>query len=181
MAANGVDLQLYLSSVQELFAEPAADPFDPNSRYQSGIDELIGKLRLRPSELDHQSRLFIQLPQAAYSTESQPTIRAALDRYCDAKISENEQTISEMRIGNRRMTIGASIAGIALMLAALVIVRIIPELQQVSGAIAGFIGIAVWVVLWDPIYNFFYAWRPNQMDIHILKNLRECDLRVEAV
>ena len=155
-----------------------ADPFDPESRYISGIDEVVGQMRLRPRDLDDPSRLTIRLPETAVSPTTQSTLKAALERYCAAKIAENQQIIDELQISSRRQAISALVIVVILILLTIFLINFIPGLQAVSGAIASFMGIAVWVIFWDPIYNYVYAWRPNMLDIRVYKNLLATDLVV---
>ncbi|NJN54326.1 MAG: hypothetical protein HC804_05930 [Anaerolineae bacterium] len=174
-------IQLSLHSAEELFAEPAADPFDPESRYLSGIDEVAGQLRLRPRDLDEKTRLVIRLPQTAVTPDTASTLKAALDRYAAAQIALNRQAIEELRVGSRRQTISAFIIVAGLLLFTMLLLVAIPPLQDFSGALAGFVGIAIWVIFWDPIYNYVYAWRPNRVDILVYENLRDAELVVEGV
>lgn len=181
MPDDSMELQVTLQCPEELFAEPDADPFDPASRYQSGIDEVVGKLRLHPRDLGRTSRLTVRLPAAEITADTQATIRAALERHCAAKIAENRQVIAELRVGSGWQAISAMVLSAALIMVGVLLVYSVPGLEKVSGAIGAFIAIAIWVLLWDPIYNYIYAWRPNRQEIRIFDNLRQCDLSVEAV
>ncbi len=174
------EITLKLNNMEQFFAEPAADPFDPDSRYWSGIDEVTHYLRLIPHELKKPTRLRVQMPPTAVTADTQPTLKAALDRYCAAQIIENQQVINELRVGSYRETISAIVIVVVLILFTILLVNVIPELEQVSGALAGFVGIAVWVIFWDPIYNYVYAWRPNRLDIKVYENLQKAELMVEG-
>ncbi|GIK56607.1 MAG: hypothetical protein HND44_03600 [Chloroflexi bacterium] len=139
-------IEIKLSSLEEMFAEPAADPFDPDSRYLSGIDEVVGQLRLKWRELDETTRLLIRLPQTAVTANTAATLKAALDRYGAAQIAQNQQAIEELRVGSHRETLSAIVIVTVLIILTILLVNLIPELEQVSGALAGFVGIAVWVI-----------------------------------
>jgi hypothetical protein len=175
-----MDFQISLRNIDEMFGEPAADPFDPDSRYQSGIDELVGKLRLRGLDLRNQSRLVVYLPQAAITPETQPALKAAMERYSTAKIAENQQVIHEVRAISRRQTYSALALVVIIMLLAILLLYLVPGLQVISGAIYGLAMVSIWVVVWDPIYNYIYTWRPNKLDIKVYENLRAADLVVKG-
>ncbi len=83
-------------------------------------------------------------------------------------------------MGSYHETISAIVIAVVLILFTILLVNVIPELEQVSGALAGFVGIAVWVIFWDPIYNYVYAWRPNRLDIKVFENLQKAELVVEG-
>jgi hypothetical protein len=180
MAEDRNEIEITLNSIEELFAEPTADPFDPDSRYLSGIDELAGQLRLMPRELGKPTRLTVQLPDTAVTPDTQPTLKAALERYCQAQIAANRQAIAELRVSSRRSTISAFVIVVIMVILTFLLILTVPPLAEWSGAIAGFVGIAIWVIFWDPIYNYVYAWRPNRLDIKVYENLREAELVVEG-
>lgn len=181
MAEEEIKTELKLNSVEELFAEPVADPFDPDSRYISGIDEVVNQLRLKPQDLNKKSRLIIKLPQEAFNQDTSTILRSALNRYCAAMIAENQQVIKELRVSSQRQAISALIIVVIMVFLSIFLVNSIPGLQAFSGAIAGFVGIAIWVIFWDPIYNYVYAWRPNRLDMRIFQNLLTAELVVEGL
>jgi len=180
MDGESIDIELSLKKLDEFFAEPAADPFNPQSRYVSGIDEVAGQIRLRRHDLRNPSRLIVRLPRTEINPDVQPDLLAALNRYCTAKIFENQQIINELRVGSRREAVSAFVIAAVLILLSILSVMLIPPLQAVSGSISGFIGIAVWVIFWDPIYNYVYAWRPNRLDIRVFENLRNAEVIVKS-
>lgn len=179
MPGHNIEIQLTLLNLKDLFSEPSADPFDPDSRYLSGIDEIVGKMRLKQRALDKKSRLLIRLPQKALTPDSKSNLRDALNRYCAAKIAENQQAINELLISNRKQAVSALVIVAVIFVLTVFLVNILPDLRVASGVIASFMGIAVWVIFWEPIYNYIYAWRPNQLDIRVFENLRATDLIIE--
>ena len=102
-----IEIHLSLKNIEELFSEPAADPFDKDSRYLSGIDEITGQLRLRRKDLNSKSRVYIRLIQEDLSSTAQSLFKEALHRYCAAKIVENQQSINEIRVNNRPIAISS--------------------------------------------------------------------------
>lgn len=89
--------------------------------------------------------------------------------------------MNELRLNSRRQAIRTFVIIAGILLLTVLLVSFIPELQAVSMAIAGFVGIAVWVILWEPIYNYIWAWRPNRLDIRVFENLRAADMVIEEV
>lgn len=145
LSGHNIKIQLTLRNLKDLFSEPSADPFDPDSRFLSGIDEIVGKMRLRQRALDKKSRLLILLPQKALSPESKSNLRDALNRYCAAKIAENQQAINELRISNRQQAISALVIVAVIFVLTVFLVNILPDFRVASGVIASFVGIAVWL------------------------------------
>lgn len=181
MSAEDAEVSVTLNSLEEMFAEPAGDPFDPESRYISGIDEIVAKLRLVRAGLSSVKRLVVRLPQAAIGPETQATLQAALERYYTAKIAENRQIINELRVDRPRQLISALIISAALVLLSYLLLYFIPGLETISGAINGFVVVAVWVVIWEPVYSYIYSWRPYRRDMWIYEKLRAAELVVEPL
>ena len=80
---NKVSIQL--NTIDELFAPPQANPFEPDSRYVTGIKELVRQLtqlRLRY----HPTQVLISLPVQKIEPGLKEKTQAALARYAAAQI-----------------------------------------------------------------------------------------------
>lgn len=181
MSKTEIGINLQLNTVEEFFNEPEYNPFDINSRYVSGIDEVVAQMRLRPNDLDKSSRLTIRLPKNAVTPKTLANLKPALNRYCNAKIAENSQVIKELKVNNRQLTISAFVISIVLIITTILLLSFVQIPETISGTIIGFVGIAIWVILWEPIYNYVYAWRPNRLDIKVFTNLLNTNLKVKSV
>ena len=82
MATGNVDeIKVRLNGIEELFSEPEADPFDPDSRYWTGLEELLEQMHgLRSKE----RRVVIELPPETLKSDLQKKTEAGLRRYCRA-------------------------------------------------------------------------------------------------
>lgn len=93
MATGNVDeIKVRLNGIEELFSEPEADPFDPDSRYWTGLEELLEQMHgLRSKEL----RVVIELPPETLKSDLQKKTEAALRRYCRAKVVELKRLLKD--------------------------------------------------------------------------------------
>jgi len=173
------EIRVNLQAVEELFAEPAADPFDPSSRYVSGVDELIEQLRA--VSLDYKTRVLIGLPANQITPDLEANTRGAMSRYCTAKIEENQREILELRrVGRRSILTGVVLVGVLMLFGALIAsLAFLPE--TVRYVLVGWIPVAVWVVIWNPADLFFYAWRPYRRARRLYENLRDAELVIQPL
>jgi hypothetical protein len=177
MSDERQEIEIALNKIEELFAEPAADPFDPQSRYQSGIDEIASQLRLRRHR--QPVRLAIRLPAEIIGPDLPVRTRAALERYCAAKVRENRQAIEETRHQGRRDFISSLIIG-GVVIALSAVVVYFDLLGPLSTVLTYWVSLALWVVLWDPIWTFTYAWRPYLRERRLHEDLRNAELVIKA-
>ena len=177
MDSEYFDVLLQLDDVGALFAEPEADPFDPNSRYLSGMDEVRNRLIIEG--MDDPVRLTIMLPDTAVIPDTS-TLKAAIGRYCAAKIAENQQQIAELRVDGRRSLISGFIIVIVLMVLTIIVSLLLHLNQAFTGMLAGWVGIAIWVIFWNPIDTYVYAWRPYRREIKVYESIQNAELIIQT-
>ena len=178
MDLNYLDVSLQLDGIDALFEEPEGNPFDPNSRYLSGMDEVRNYLIVQ--KLDDPVRLTIVLPDTAVNADTTTMVKEAIDRYCMAKFAENQQQIKELRFGGRRSLISAFVIAVVLLVLTIVVTIFANLNDALSGMLAGWIGIAIWVIFWNPIDTYVYAWRPYRREIKIYEAIQQAELIIKT-
>jgi hypothetical protein len=173
-----IEYRLSLHNVEELFAEPAADPWDPASRYVSGIDEAVNYFH-QQNIRDHPLRLVISLQEQTIDAALIQRTREALQRYCDFQIVDNQRQIRDMEIeGNR--TLITSIPILAVIVIIGLLAYMIPGLPQaLLYFIATTLGVFAWVALWNPADYYIYEWRPFRRYRIIFEKLRDGELIIQ--
>jgi hypothetical protein len=164
-----------LNAYEELFAEPGADPFDPASRYQSGIDEIAAQLRWQ--RLTHPARITITLPAESFEPGLEAKLKAALDRYCAYQIEANQRELDGLHHDGRgSLGIGVVVLTIILIIGGILFTTEIlpPAIEYFVGS---FLGIMSWVALWNPADIYLSQWRPYSREIR----LHTCIQRAELV
>lgn len=173
------DIILTLNNIEELFAEPAADPWQLTARYRSGIDEIMAKLRTRPLRGD--TTIAIRLPPDALDNAPTAGLRAAVDRYCAARIAADEDEIEAINQEGRRDFI-ISILVVAGLLAMIAIVLTTLGLEgPLASALVGWAGIASWAILWNPVDTYVWGRRGFKKDTGYCRKLMETELRIEPL
>src|SRR5512138_2937617 len=95
------DVILKLNTIGELFNAPDINPFSENEIDVLGEAALLHAVRqmvARRIRHWHEARLVIQLPPDQITPELQAQTRAAVQRFCTAKIADNRLTIRLSRI-----------------------------------------------------------------------------------
>lgn len=173
---NKVSIQL--KTIDELFAPPEANPFEPDSRYVAGIDELVqqlGKLRLRHKL----AQVVLTLPAQAIEPGLKEKTQAALTRYADAQIEAAEVEIEQLRRRGRFSLISA----IVIIIVAIAIVSFLGWLNLFGGLLQSFLvgGLSVfsWVAVWDPFNIYLYEWRVPARNRRIFEQLRQAEVVIQ--
>ena len=102
MNENGTEITVWLNMSEELFSEPVSDPFDPEIRCRTGLEELLEQMHcLRSLEV----RVVVELPPDSAKPDLQERTEAAFRRrYCRAKINESERQLKEYWRQTRRQS-----------------------------------------------------------------------------
>ncbi|MBP1701494.1 MAG: hypothetical protein H6Q38_601 [Chloroflexi bacterium] len=176
---NEIEYHLKLHTLDELFAEPLADPWDPTSRYVSGLDEVANYLHLQ--RLRYQTvHLTISLDAEGVNDDLRRKTIEAIKRYCDYQIAENTRQIAEVRLEGRRSLV-TSIPVLLIIIGIGVLIFLIPYLTDtVKSYLAAGLGVFTWVTLWNPADLLIYAWRPLLHDKHMYEKIRDGEIVLKS-
>jgi hypothetical protein len=171
--------RIRLKSSAALFAEPEADPFDPDSRYISGIDEIANQLRWAPRGNPY--RIILALPEAELTDEMQVKTREALQRYCANQVQSNLYERQSMRMEARLdFSISLLYALSFLTIGGLISLSgIFPS--PVIFMIGSLLGIFTWAALWPAADLFLFSWRPYMRAAKLYQKLQQAELIFEAI
>lgn len=173
-----VMINLKLNTLENLFIVPDYNPFDSQSRFQSGVDEIMTKVRHR--SLKEPLKIRITLLRSPVDTEIEQDTKNALNRYCSFKIRECEQTIDKLQDQGKRDLVWALSLSVILILGAF----FTSQLQFLPDYVRYFLetglGIIAWVVLWPPLDSILYEWRPCRRSQRIYKYIQSATLDLDS-
>jgi hypothetical protein len=162
--------------IEELFQEPEFNPYDPDSRCESGIADLFNQTQ----NLSQKEPLEIEISLAAEHGEEDILIKTkdALRRYCDVKIAQSEREILEIRHQGKRDLGWAVTISVILLLGAFFITQLtfLPEILIYllsTGA-----GIIAWVALWLPLDSILYEWSPYRQTKLRYQQLQSAQIKI---
>lgn len=147
-----------LNAIDELFQEPDFDPFNPQSRCESGMADLYNQTQNLSSK--EALQITISMPGDVVEQDKKNEVQNAIQRYCRVKIAQSEREAQEIRKQGVRDLRWAMIISVALLLGAFLITQLtfLPEILIYllsTGA-----GIIAWVTLWPPLDSILYEWSP---------------------
>jgi hypothetical protein len=173
-------INIHLNEASELFGEPDSDPFDPDSRYISGIDEITERLHQIKPSLRREQHILVSLPGEAITPPTHDQIRAAMQRYCDAKIAESQRELAKTRRrGPRALAYSLAILIIGMIVAMVVYnLEFLPDYAR-SLFSSGFT-IFAWVALWEPAGIYLYEWIPLVRDKRLFQLVKGLEISIEA-
>jgi hypothetical protein len=173
-----IEMKIHLKTVEALFAEPDADPFDPDSRYVSGMDELVNQLRMMRIG-NRKVRVAITLPAQAMQAGLREKLRAAWTRYCQAQMEASQLELTQLRQRGRFSALSSAV----IIFLGGVLVLIVANLKFIGDTLQAFLvsGFSVfsWVTVWEPFGIYVYQWRAPARNILIFKRLKEAELLIE--
>jgi hypothetical protein len=175
------EIHISLATLDQFFSEPTADPFDPNSRYVSGIDELVGELlRLNPNQRKMVTRLVVTLQAGTDIAGLEGSLRDALQRYCAAQVDANHRALEDVHRSGRRVLPYSIVAGLLAVVVGLLLALsgLVPD--PLLPIVASVVSVFAWVALWQPAQLFLYDWIPYSRDERLYRWLGELDVRVQS-
>ena len=172
-------IKIDLNNIEELFGQPGADPFDPDSRYIAGIEEVVAQLDLLSPRQRREQHILITLPQQLSDASLEDKTRAALHRYCDARVEQSRRELESVKKkGPRALTYSLIIIAIGLTLAGLLInSNILSDTFRVL--LSNGLTIFAWVALWEPAGNYLYEWMPLARNKRMYQLLKGLELSLE--
>jgi hypothetical protein len=180
MSTNEIDkVGVQLKTIEELFDPPEANPFEPDSRYIAGIDELAQQLAQRRLREYKPTQVDILLPAQAIEPGLKEKIQAALARYSAAQIEAADLELEQLRRRGRFSLISA----IVIILVAIAVVwfigwlNILPE--TVESFLVGGLSVFAWVAVWDPFNVYLYEWRVPVRTRRVFERLRQAEVVIQ--
>ncbi len=171
-------IHLKLNHIRELFDEPAGDPFDPGSRYNTGMDDLWAQLHeIRPRDREDVS-ISITLPADQIEPGLEEQTRMAIQRYSAAQMRACQSELAQMRLkAPRELVYSIIIVLLGTLLAALVLAsELLPD--ALNTMVASGLSIFAWVALWQPAQIYIYDWIPLVADKRLFGLLQEFPLEI---
>jgi hypothetical protein len=172
------EVRIELNTIEELFAEPAADPFDPESRYVSGIDDLVNQLIHSPRSQEP-LRVVISLPAAVIEPDLKDQAQEALARYSMAQIEAADRDLEWLRRRGRFSLITSVVIILVALLLAWLLGSLVPLPPSVQTFLISGFSVFSWVALWDPFNIYLYEWREPARKRRIFTRLLQAELIIE--
>ncbi len=178
------DIVLKLNTIKELFNAPDVNPFSDNEidvLGEAALPHAVRQMLARRIRHWHEARLVIQLPPDQITPDLQAQARAAVRRFCTARIEDNRLTI---RLSRVRSAIGLAmvtiISVVVIAVAWLLFNTIFATASDtVAVVVAASISVFVWVILWDPMEKLIFDWVTPALENRNLRGIMDMDLVVE--
>jgi hypothetical protein len=167
-------LSINLNTIEELFQEPDFNPFDPDSRCESGVADLFNQTQ----ELSQKEAVQIEINLANRSDQADLLAEtgAAMKRFCEVQIAKSEREIHEIRRQGYRDLGWAMLFALIMLLGAFLITQLtfLPEI--VIYLLSTGAGIIAWVMLWPPLDSILYEWSPYRQSKRRYRQLQSAQI-----
>jgi hypothetical protein len=178
------DVILKLNTIGELFSAPEVNPFAENEidvLGEAALPHAARQMVARRIRRWREARLVIQLPPDQIGPDLQAQTRAAVQRYCAAKIEDNRLTIRLSRVRSAIGLIIVTVISLVVLAAALLLFStILAEANSTAAALVmACVSVFVWVILWDPLEKLLFDWVQPHLENRILRGIMGMELVVE--
>ena len=167
--------------LRDLFVDSIDDnPLISEWEADAGIQRVANELLTRP--LTRNVHVTIRVPDSLELTPARmERAQAAIDRYCDARISENQR--------ERRFTILTGLISLAYSAALWIVITLalnailssitMPNWLVVTADL--FYILAAWALLWGPLESILFTWLPNLLAIRVYRTILRAKFTFEPV
>lgn len=183
-AAPILEITLAVSALEDLFNAPTVNPFvdrDLRAIGEPAINRAIHQLEAAGMR-DHRAvRLRVQAPANLLTSDTE--VVRAINRYCTAKLADNNVSIHVTQ-GRARRGLEISVVVVLLfgMLAYTLLVTVLANAGEIiQGIVEGSLSVFAWVVLWDTLEALLFNPLPARFENHALTRLLSAEIVIEAL
>jgi hypothetical protein len=164
MASNsGEPIVLRVDAVDQIFNAPDVNPFgksDGELLGEAALDRLVLRLQVQKQGDLSGVPLVFALPADQITPDLEPQLAAAIQRYCAARIEDNQLEIRRSRLQHG---FGLAVVFLVVLVVMVIVVLLLTTVlaglpQTVQGLITGALCVFTWVILWDPLEALLFDW-----------------------
>ena len=186
MAENSQEpIVLRVDAVEQIFNAPDVNPFavgEGNILGEAALDRLLLQQQAQPQRDLASLPLVVALPADQITPDLAPQLAAAIQRYCAARIEDNQLRIRHSRLQHSvglAIVFGVVVAAI-LLVAVLVTVVFTGISALAQGMIAGAVCVFSWVILWDPLEALLFEWVEPTRENRVFAQIQKMRVTVQA-
>ena len=172
------EIAIHLENIHDLFTQPAEDPFSNKAHFVSGIELIKSELTSASWAREGWVRTTIFLPKGSIEPDLVSKITAALQRYCQFKVRQNEHELAVFR----REAVTALLIGILFLVSGLSLSQVLERETFFPPFLSAFLSdgfnIAFWVILWRPVDFFLFELWPFWREDRIYKRIIQMEVVV---
>lgn len=176
---------LDIDTVDQIFNSFDSNPFSELATAALGeaaLERVVTRLQYQPLQDWDNAQLVVRLPPDQITPDLQPRLSQAIDRYCQARIEQNEL---QVKLGRRQHAIGmvtVTVLVLVVMATAYLLFNTVwaGSSQTVEYLVAASISVFAWVILWDPLEALIFDWAPPARENRALAHIMDMDVVVQS-
>ena len=178
---DSVEFTVRLENLRQLFEAPELDPFVEQARITSGVEDMTAYLSTRRLRKLPAAMATLQLPRAAALPDAAATAKAAMQRYCDARIAEAQRATATNNFdGRTKLPVGLAVAVIMVGVVFLLVWLLPDNLKPLAAVLAPVVTIASWAAIWNPVETLLYENWEERRAIQMYTCLRNMEITVTS-
>ena len=185
MAENSQEpIVLRVDSVDQIFNAPDANPFaagEGNILGEAALDRLLLQQQVQPRRDLASLPLVVALPADQITPDLEPQLAAAIQRYCAARIEDNQLQIRHSRLQHSvGLAIVFGVVVVAILLVLLLAATVLAGISALAqGMIAGALCVFAWVILWDPLEALLFEWVEPARENRVFAQIQQMRVTVQ--
>jgi hypothetical protein len=171
-------IEVSVRTPKEIFTTPEFALEDPHFGCDCAIETIKKKIYLEPRMTKAAYKFKIKIDDL--QDIPQDAVVEAIRAYCSNRIPANSLQIDVVRRAGRQYLVFAIVAtliGIGIFAALAFLFPSLPD-TYFGKTVAGILVIAAWVVLWDPIEDLAYSWRPIKYENDVYRLLANSSITI---
>ncbi|MFO7635077.1 MAG: hypothetical protein R6W76_21195 [Caldilinea sp.] len=176
---------LQVDSVDQIFNAPDIDPFAVGKGSilgEAALDLLLLQQQVQPRRDLATLPLVVSLPADQITPDLEPQLAAAIQRYCAARIEDNQLRIRHSRLQHSvGLAVVLCIVVAAILLVAVLMAVVFTDISALAqGMIAGALCVFSWVILWDPLEALLFEWVEPTRENRVFAQIQKMRVVVQA-
>jgi hypothetical protein len=182
---TGKQVLLEVETVSQIFNDADVDPFSaPEGAVlgEAALERLLTRLQVHPLRDWKDVQLVISLPADQITPEVESGMTAAIRRYCEARIEDNDQ---QVRLGRKQHLFGMIVVttlvlGLMLIAYLLFTTVLAGTSMTIQTLVVASISVFAWVILWDPLEALLFDWAPPARENRALGHVLDMQVIVRS-
>ncbi len=183
-AQSGEQITIDVEEVGQIFNAPDANPFATGQSAvlgEAALERVLTQLQVRPLRNWEGAQLVVRLPEEQITPELEPSLAAAIRRYCSARIDNNRV---DVQLGRKQHFFGlimVTLIVFVVILLAVILFRTVfaGASTTIQAIVAASISLFAWVIIWDPLEALIFDWAAPARENRALAHAMNLQVVVE--
>ena len=177
---SAIQFTIRLDDIRQLFQVPEFDPFVPQARLTSGMDDISAYLATQRLRFIPRLKATLVLPADQITPGLLDETRAAIGRYCAFSLAQTRSHMATSRFeGRSKLPIGLTVAA-STFLAVIILYLVLPETaSSLLALMTPLVTVIIWVSIWNPMEVLIYDRWADRRELQVATAIQEMEISIQ--